>query len=275
MDFLMDYLPAIQFAAALNIGYIIPDIMMKMNSVLNNINNGYVDILQDVRNRIIVKSQEVGGACVVETTDKRTTRGYIDKQLNDLKKLKEGCDEKEESLGIRINKFVNCSGYRSVFFYSALFSVMALLVIPFCHQHVDAWAFRWFFYVMNSISLIYLIVLFVVVIRQKRDISCRSVFGLFMLFFLVAIITAYVNSLLPVSVEITEWLERYMSLFSVVVPFLPGVGCMLFLMVLVYHSVLVAHSYSLRARFQFWRINRAMKKLNIINELFKEDLTVK
>ena len=37
----MDYLPAIQFAAAMNIGYVLPDIMAKMNSVLNNINNGY------------------------------------------------------------------------------------------------------------------------------------------------------------------------------------------------------------------------------------------
>ena len=84
----MDYLPAIQFAAALNIGYVIPDIMAKMNSVLNNINNGYVAILQSVRNKIIVKAQEVNGKCVVETKDNRTTKGYIERQLDRLKMIK-------------------------------------------------------------------------------------------------------------------------------------------------------------------------------------------
>lgn len=41
MKFLYDYLAAIQFAAALNIGYIIPDLLRKMYGVLHDVDDGY------------------------------------------------------------------------------------------------------------------------------------------------------------------------------------------------------------------------------------------
>lgn len=274
MDFLIDYLPAIQFAAALNIGYIIPDVMEKMNSVLNNINNGYLNVLQDVRSRVILKSDEVGRIGVLETKDNRTSRGYVNNLLSKLKSVKDGCDRKEESLTAAINGFVKCKGYRSVFFYSALFSVLALIIIPYCHQHNDVWAFRMFFYTLNCISILYLAILFLIVICSRSDMSCRKVFGLFMLFIVISAVAAYVNELLPSMIYISNNAETLMSGLALAVPFLPGVGCMLFLMVLVFYAEAVAHAYSLGARIQFWRINRAMKKLDVINEVLEEEVTV-
>ena len=234
----MDYLPAIQFAAALNIGYVIPDIMAKMNSVLNNINNGYVAILQSVRNKIIVKAQEVNGKCVVETKDNRTTKGYIERQLDRLKMIKE----------------------------------FALILIPFC-KHNDIWILRMFLYTFNSISCVYISVLFVMVTATKKDISCRGVFGLFMLFVLIAAGVAYVNRLLPVIIEIGPTTEKLMSSLSIAVAFIPLVGCMLFLMVLVFHATLVAKIYAIKAWMQFHRIDKSMKKLNVIDEVLGEDIT--
>lgn len=270
----MDYLPAIQFAAALNIGYLLPDIMSKMNSVLNNINNGYVDILQAVQNKIIVKSQEVSGKCVVETKDNRTTKGYIDQQLNNLKSIKEGCDAKESSLSNMIDGYVNCSGYRSVFFYSGMFSVLALILIPFCHQYNDLWGIKMFFYTLNSISIVYISILFVVVLLTRNDISCRGVFGMFMMFILIAAVAAYVNSLLPVLVKIGPVEEKLMASLSVIVSFIPIVLCMLFLMALVFYATLVARMYAFRAWLKFHRIDRAMKKLSVIDELLGAEVTV-
>ena len=270
----MDYLPAIQFAAAFNIGYLLPDIMAKMNGVLNNINNGYVGILQAVQNKIVVKSQEVSGKCIVETTDNRTTKGYIDQLLNSLKSIKDGCDAKESSLSKMIDGYVNCSGYRSMFFYSGMFSVFALILIPFCHQHNDLWGIKMFFYALNSISIVYIFVLFVVVLATRKDISCRGVLGMFMLFVLIAAVAAYVNSLLPILIKVDPLAEKLMSSLSVIVSFIPVVGCMLFLMVQVFYATLVARTYAFRAWVQFHRINRAMKKLNIIEELFGAEVTV-
>lgn len=272
MNLLMDYLPAIQFAAALNIGYIIPDIMAKMNSVLNNINNGYVEILQSVRNKIIVKSNEVNGGCVVETKDNRTTKGYINRQLCRLKTIKDGCDEKEQSLSKMISGYVECSGYRSVFFYSAMFSVFALILIPFC-KHYDAWTVRMFLYSFNVISCVYLSVLFVKVTVTKKDISCRGVVGFFMFFVLTAICFAYVNRFLPAIIEIGPTAKRLMAGLSIVGSFIPIVGCVLFLTVLVLYATLVARIYAIKAWQQFHSIDRAMKKLNIIDEVFGEDVT--
>lgn len=274
MDFLIDYLPAIQFAAALNIGYIIPDIMVKINSVLNNINNGYVDVLQEVRSKIVLKSNEVRSICVLQTIDKRTTKGYIDKQLNNLELLKDNCDGKEQTLKTLIDSYVKCAGYRSVFFFAALFSVFELLVIPFCHQHNDVWSLRMFFYVMNSASIVFLMGLFLKVICTRNDMSCRSVFGFFMFIILLSAVAAYINTLLPAVIVVDAVIEKIVSGFSVMVAFLPGAGCMLFLMALVYYAVAVAELYSLQARIQFWKINKATKKLHDIEELFEKEVTV-
>lgn len=274
MDFLIDYLPAIQFAAALNIGYIIPDIMLKMNSVLNNLNNGYMDILQEVQSKIILKSDEVSKICVVETVDNRTTQSYIDRLLAKLSHIKEKCDEKEKSLGALIDSFLSRKGYRSIFFYSALFSVLELLLIPFCHQHNEVWTFRLFLYTVNTLSLLYLFFLFLRVICSRKDVSCRNVFANFMLIIILSVAVVYVNSLLSPVFELSAEMEKMMSSFTVIVSFLPGVGCILFLVALVYYAVAVAKIYSLSAMYQFWKINKAEKKLHIIEELFDNPVCV-
>lgn len=270
----MDYLSAIQFAAALNIGYILPDIMAKMSSVLNNINNGYVDILQAVRSKIIVKAQEVNEKCVVETTDKRTTKGYLNRQLEQLKSIKEGCDSRESLLRKTIDGYVKCSGFRSLFFYSAIFSVFALVLIPFCHQHNDLCWDKIFLYTFNSISIVYISVLFVVVLVTRKDISCRRVFGAFMLFVLVAGVGTYVNSLHPILNKVGPSGETLMSSLSVVVSFVPVSGCMLFLMALVLYAVIVAKMYAIRAWVQIREIDKSMKKLSVIDELLGKEITV-
>lgn len=269
MDFLMDYLPAIQFAAALNIGYIIPDIMSKMNKVLNNINKGYVEILKDVRSQVVIKTNEVKQICVVETKDKRTTKGYIDKQIENLKSLKDSCDKKENDLEIRVDEFVNCSGYRSVFFYSALFSVLSLLIIPFCHQHNSTWDFRLFFYYLNVVSFIYLLVIFLIVVIKKRDLSCRIVFGFFILFVFISLVLAFLNDSFTPLFYVDSVDESILSFLSIVVAFLPGTICLLFLMGLLLYSTIVARIFAIQAWFRFRIIDKETKKLDELNKLFE------
>ena len=113
MDFLMDYLPAIQFVAALNIGYIIPNILKKMYDVLENINVSYEEILKDVKNKAVIKQSEVCSIHVVKTTDKQTTQGAVDKlkvKLNDV--IKE-CENKGKVVKSVVDSFIGCVGYRS------------------------------------------------------------------------------------------------------------------------------------------------------------------
>jgi len=169
---------------------------------------------------------------------------------------------------------VNCCGYRSVFFYSAMFSVFSLILIPFCHQHNDIWGVKMFLYTFNCISIVYISVLFVVVLWARKDISCRGVFGMFMFFAITAAIAAYVNSLFPVLIKVGPIEEKLMSSLSVIVSFIPVAGCMLFLMGLVFYATLVAKKYAVRAWVQFRVIDRAMKKLNEIDELLGAEVTV-
>lgn len=270
----MDYLSAIQFAAALNIGYVLPNVMAKMHGVLNNINDGYLSVLQAVQSKIVVKSQELSERCVIETKDNRTTKGYIDRQLNNLKSIKDGCDAKESSLKMMIDGYVNCSGYRSMFFYSAMFSVFSLILIPFCHQHNNVWGIKMFLYALNIMSILYIFVLFVVVLVKRKDISCRGVFGMFTFFVITAAIVAYVNSSLPVLFKVDAIEETIMSSLSVIVSFIPVAICMLFLMGLVFYATLVAKKYAIRSWLQFRVIDRAMKKLNVMDELLEAEVTV-
>ena len=154
MDFLMDYLPAIQFVAALNIGYIIPNMLQKMYGVLENINVSYEGILTDVKNKAVIKHSEVCNIHVVKTTDQQTTQGAVDKLKVKLKEITDDCEDKGRVVKSVVDGFIGCIGYRSIFLYSALYAVSALLLIPFCHQHADVWAYRWFFYVFTALSML-------------------------------------------------------------------------------------------------------------------------
>lgn len=132
-----------------------------------------------------------------------------------------------------------------------------------------------FLYTLNSISIVYISVLFVVVSMTKKDISCRGVLGMFVLFVLTAGVAAYVNRLFPVLITLDPFEEKLMSSLSVIVSFIPVAGCMLFLMALVFYATLVARMYSIMAWVQFRGIDRSMKKLNVIDELFGAEVTVR
>lgn len=270
----MDYLPAIQFAAALNIGYIIPDLLRKVYTVLNNINAGYSNILQGVKNKAIIKTDEVSHICIVETKDDKSTKKVVDSILAKIKVMLDGCDEKENNLQTIIGKFIDSSGYRSLFFYSALYSIFALLIVPFCHQHHETWNYSLFLYSFSILSLVYLLVLFLFVVITKKDVSCRSVFGLFALFLFLSVLWVYINKYLLPSVVVNGSRESILASLSVIIPFIPGFGCLLFVILLIVYSFLSAKAYSIWTRWQFVKINKLTKKLDEINDFLDGNISI-
>ena len=274
MDFLMDYLPAIQFVAALNIGYIIPNILHKMYDVLENINVSYEEILNDVKNKAVIKLNEVCNIHVVQTTDQQTTQGAIDKLKAKLNVITKDCENKGRVVKSIIDGFIGCVGYRSVFLYSALYSVFALLLIPFCHQHADVWAYRWFFYLFTAGSLMFVIGLFVYVLLKKSDISCRKILWVFMLIAIIAAIASFVNSIFPSVILVNKMAEDVLSWMSILVSFAPSMGCVLFLTGLILYSIYVAKRYANDAEEQFDEINKQAARLDDFNKLLSSEVTL-
>lgn len=274
MDFLMDYLPAIQFVAALNIGYIIPNILHKMYDVLENINVSYEEILNDVKNKAVIKLNEVCNIHVVQTTDQQTTQGAIDKLKAKLNVITKDCEDKGRVVKSIIDGFIGCVGYRSVFLYSALYSVFALLLIPFCHQHADVWAYRWFFYLFTAGSLMFVIGLFVYVLLKKSDISCRKILWVFMLIAIIAAIASFVNSIFPSVILVNKMAEDVLSWMSILVSFAPSMGCVLFLTGLILYSIYVAKRYANDAEEQFDEINKQAARLDDFNKLLSSEVTL-
>ncbi len=274
MSFLMDYLSAIQFVAALNIGYIIPDILRKMYDVLENINVSYMNILRDVKNKTIVKQQEICAIPVVETKDDHSTQPMIDDLKNKLDEIGKGCDENEKAVKQTIGSFIECSGYRSLFFYSALYSVFTLILIPFCHQHESVWAFKCFFYLLTSVSIIYMVILFFKILIKKSDVSCRKVLGFFIVFVIIALLTSVINGFLPAIIFIGPLAESILSWMSIFVSFIPCVGCILFLAVLILYSICLAKRYKRKANTQFAQINKTVAKLDDFNKLLNGNITL-
>lgn len=270
----MDYLPAIQFAAALNIGYIIPDLLRKVYTVLNNINAGYSNILQGVKNKAVIKTDEVSHIYIVETKDDKSTKVVVDNILAKIKAMLDGCDEKENKLKTIIGKFIDCSGYRSLFFYSALYSIFALLIVPFCHQHHETWNYVLFLYSFSIFSIVYLLVLFLFVVITKKDASCRNVFGLFAFFLFLSVLWVYINNYLPSVIVVNSSRESILASLSVIIPFIPGFGCLLFVMLLIVYSVLSAEVYSICTWWQFVKINKLTKKLDEINKFLEGNVSI-
>ena len=270
----MDYLPAIQFVAALNIGYIIPNILQKMYDVLENINVSYEKILEDVKNKAIVKNREVCNIHVVKTTDQQTTQGVVDKLKVKLNEITTDCEEKGKVVKSLVDGFISCIGYRSIFLYSALYAVSALLLIPFCHQHSDVWAYRWFFYVFTGISLIFIIGLFLIVLVKKSDVSCRKILWIFFLIIIASAATSLINSFLPTVIVVGKTAEDVLSWMSIVVSFIPSAGCLLFLTGLILYSIIIAKRYAREANVQFVKINKQAAKLNEFNKLLSGEVTL-
>lgn len=275
MDFLIDYLPAIQFAAALNIGYVIPDILSKIYKTLANIDASYKQILNEVRNKIIVKQNEIDYIHVVETVDDHSTKESIEKLSNKLDSIKENCDNNANGIEDTIKRFVGCSGYRSIFLYSAIFSIFSLLIIPFCHQHDSNWMYRCFFYLFNSISFVYIIILFFMVIAKKKDISCQSVLWMFVLFLIISFAIAMVNSGLSTKIiVINSTMESVFSWLAIGVAFIPGVGCLAFLSALIIYTITLAKIYACKADKQFKQIKEAVDKLDEFNKILNGDISI-
>lgn len=270
----MDYLPAIQFVAALNIGYIIPNILKKMYDVLENINVSYKRILEDVKNKAVIKLSEVCDIHVVKTTDELTTQGAVDKLKAKLNDISNGCEDKGRVVKTVVDSFIGCIGYRSVFFYSALYAVSALLLIPFCHQHSEVWGYRWFFYLFTAISLFFILGLFLYVLIKKTDVSCRKILWVFILIATVSAVAAFVNSLMPALVDISESFEDVLSWMSIVVSFIPSVGCLFFLTGLIMYSIIIAKRYASEANAQFGEINKQAALLDDFNKLLSGEVTL-
>lgn len=275
MDFLIDYLPAIQFAAALNIGYVIPDILSKMYKTLDNIDSTYKQILNGVRNKIVIKQNEIDYIHVVETVDDHSTKASIEKLSKKLDIIKENCDNNANGIEDTIKRFVGCSGYRSIFLYSAIFSIFSLLIIPYCHQHDSNWMYRCFFYLLNSISFLYIIILFVKVIAKKKDISCQSVLWMFVLFLIISFAMAMVNSCLSTKIIfISSTMESVFSWLAIGVAFIPGAGCLFFLSALIIYTITIAKIYANKADKQFKQITVAVDKLDEFNKILNGDISI-
>lgn len=101
----MDYLPAIQFAAALNLGYILPNILQKMYGVLENINTSYLGILADVKSRTTVKTNELCNIHIVETKEDDSTRPAIEQLKGQVDIIAKDCEEKEKKIKSIIDDF--------------------------------------------------------------------------------------------------------------------------------------------------------------------------
>lgn len=270
----MDYLPAIQFAAALNIGYIIPTILEKVYGVLENIDVSYLGILSEVKNKAVLKKDEVCHIHVINTVDNHSTQDAIDQLSSGLEELRIECDEKGDSEKKIIKSFIGCSGYRSLFFYSALFSIFVLILIPFCHQHINVWGFKCFLYLFSVISSIYLIVLFINVIVKKKDISCHKVLWRFITFVVIAAIVAFFNGLIPSVVYISLTMERVLSWMSILVSFLPGATCVLFISGLILYSKVLAKRYANKAEEKLLKLSAGVDKLNEMNKILNGEISL-
>lgn len=271
----MDYLPAIQFAAALNLGYILPNILKRMYGVLENINVSYLGILADVKSRTTVKINELCNIHIIETKEDDSTRPAIEQLKGQVNTIAKDCEENEKKIKSIIDEFIDCSGYRSIFFYSAIYSIFALLAIPFCHQHPGLWAVKWFFFVFTILSLLYIIVLFIVVITRKSDISCRGVLWWFIMFAIISAIAAYVNVILPPLIQVSSEFATIISWFSIIISFLPGTGCAVFVSCLILCSIVMAKSYRRGANKQLEQINSYTEKLDEFNKILKGEISLK
>ena len=164
-----------------------------------------------MKNKAIVKNSEVCNIHVVKTTDQQTTQGVVDKLKAKLNEITKDCEDKGKVVKSLVDGFIGCIGCRSIFLYSALYAISALLLIPFCHQHSDVWAYRWFFYVFTAISLLFIIGLFLKVLRKKSDVSCRKILWIFFAITIISAATSLINSFLPTVIVVGKTAEDVLS----------------------------------------------------------------
>lgn len=245
-----------------------------MYDLLESINASYLGILAEVRNKTIVKNDEVSRIDVIKKDDEHTTQTAINKLSAKLDAIKTGCDDNEKAVKAVIDRFKGCSGYRSLFFYTALYSIVALFLIPLCHHYNSEFGIESFLFIFSFLSLFYLVILFIKVIGKKKDVSCHIVLWRFILFILLSVVLAYLNSLFPVVFVINGDIEKCFSSLSLVIPFLPGASCLLFVSGLIIYSIIIAKLYAHEAKSQFKQINKVADKLVDFNKLLNGDITL-
>lgn len=130
------------------------------------------------------------------------------------------------------------------------------------------------FYVFTALSLLYIIGLFLYVLIKKTDVSCRKILWIFLLIVLSTSVIAIINSFLPTLFVVGKAFEDLLSWMSIVVSFIPSVGCLLFLTGLILYSIYIAKSYAGKANAQFVEINRQAARLDEFNKLLCGDVTL-
>ena len=273
MNYLMDYLPAIQFAAALNLGYIIPNILKKMYNVLYNVKISYKGLFEEVNNKIVIKIDEINHIKIVYTTDARDTSKIINQLIVSLNNFRTECQKKESSLNSIIEVFTSCSGFRSLFFCCCLYSILELIIIPFCFQHNDIWTYQFFLYLFSVSTFLYIVYLFIFLIKNKNDVSCQGVLFIEISLLLLSAIIAIVNSYLPQIFVLESEIIAFLSFLSVLVPFLPGTMCILFLIILSLYSSFDAKRFVSNNIKMFDVVDKTTKKLNDFNDFLDGKLS--
>lgn len=275
MKFLYDYLAAIQFAAALNIGYIIPDLLRKMYGVLHDVDDGYKKTIQNLKSTIVVKAEEIGNIKVLSSVSdsRKTTKNAIDGLTDKLRDYKSECEEKENSLNVSVEKYIKCNGYRSLFFFAALYSIVALFAVPFLY-HADISCFHQVLLdLFNIFAIGYLIVQFFVVIARLKDQSCQGALAFFALFFVLSITFAVLNNHYEWLTELDSSVQDRWAALTVIVPFLPGFACLSFLVILIIRAWVSAFVFSCKVKIQIRKIDKKSNPLKTVNDLLKEDVS--
>lgn len=275
MDALFDYLPAIQFAAALNIGYIIPDLLKKMYGVLNSVDEGYKKTIQGLKSTIVLKADDINRIEVLETKGgkKKTTQGAIDSLQKQLVEYKNDCDKKEGRLKDSVEQYIMCNGYRSLFFFAALYSIAALFVIPFLkHNGVSLFEHTMLLF-FNGFSVVYLFILFFVVVVRKKDQSCRAALSFFALFIAVSLMVAMLLGRFEWLTEMSNTSKTISSSIAIIIPFLPGAACLVFLVLIILVAWASAFFFSRKVKSKLKKVDEASNSLKNVNKMLQDDVS--
>jgi hypothetical protein len=124
------------------------------------------------------------------------------------------------------------------------------------------------------ISAIYLVVLFINVIVKKKDISCHKMLWRFITFVVIAAVVAFINGFIPSVVYISQTMERILSWMSILVSFLPGSICVLFISALILYSKVLAKRYANKAEEKLVKLSSGVDKLNEMNKMLNGEISL-
>lgn len=79
---------------------------------------------------------------------------------------------------------------------------------------------------------------------------------------------------MPDTVFISKAAEDVMSWMSIVVSFISGAGCLLFLTGIILYSIIIAKGYAHEANSRFSEINKQVSRLDDFNKLLSGNVTL-